>query len=297
MLLEAGKEQFLLFLRTERSLATNTLEAYSRDLNDYLQTLASDQVISAQQVKPEHIEGHLAKLHHKGLSARSQARHLAAIRGFHRFLLREQELEGDPTENLETGRIRKKLPVYLTIEEVERLLAAPDCRQVAGLRDRAILEVLYATGLRVSELCGLTLDDLNLRDGFLITRGKGGKERIIPLGEHAKLWIERWMEEGRFEVLKKRNSRALFPGPRGSALTRQAVFQRISAYAVAVGINKPLSPHKLRHSFATHLLAGGADLRSVQSLLGHADLCTTQVYTHVDRSHIREVYDKAHPRA
>jgi len=295
--LDLLNDLFLDFLRTERGLSGNTLEAYSRDLRDYLEALGKARVDDPDDVTAEHVQKHLTGLHKRGLSHRSQARHLAAIRGFHRFLLRERHTKKDPTEDLETPRTRRKLPIFLTVEEVERLLAAPKDETVAGERDRAMLEVLYATGLRVSELCSLTAEDVNLRDGYLIARGKGSKERIVPLGDYAVAWVKRWMEGGREALRKGRPARALFLGPRATAITRQGIWKIIKRYAVLAGIDKPLSPHKLRHSFATHLLERGADLRAVQAMLGHADISTTQIYTHVDRARVRAVYDKAHPRA
>lgn len=297
MALEPLVDLFLDFLRTERGLAPNTLEAYGRDLRDYLDALAAKGLSEPDAIAPDAIAGHLAQLHRRGLSHRSQARHLAAIRGLHLFLVRERHARRDPTEDLETPRVRRKLPIFLTLDEVERLLEAPDVRAPAGERDRALLEVLYATGLRVSEVCDLTCEDVNLRDGFLVARGKGSKERIVPLGDWAISWLKRHLEGGRHALLKARSSRALFVGPRGCRLTRQGVWKLIKRYALAAGISKPLSPHKLRHSFATHLLERGADLRAVQAMLGHADISTTQIYTHVDRARARAVYDKAHPRA
>jgi len=297
MALEPLVDLYLDFLRSERGLARNTLEAYGRDLRDYLDALASENVGDADAIAPDLISGHLADLQRRGLSHRSQARHLAAIRGLHLFLLRERHARKDPTEDLETPRVRRKLPVFLTLDEVEKLLEAPDPGQPSGERDRALLEVLYATGLRVSELCDLTCEEVNLRDGFLIASGKGGKERIVPLGDWAIGWLTRYLEGGRPALLKARSTRFLFVGPRGTRLTRQGVWKLVKRYALKAGIDKPLSPHKLRHSFATHLLERGADLRAVQAMLGHADISTTQIYTHVDRARARAIYDKAHPRA
>ncbi|HCF59723.1 MAG TPA: site-specific tyrosine recombinase XerD [Myxococcales bacterium] len=297
MALEPLVDLFLDFIRTERGLSNNTLEAYSRDLRDYLDFLSKAGVGEPEAVLPDHVERHLVDLHGRGLSHRSQARHLAAVRGFHLFLLRERYAKNDPTENVETPRASRNLPVFLTLDEVERLLAAPDDKQPAGQRDRAMLEVMYATGLRVSEAVGLTTEDVNLRDGYLVAQGKGGKERIVPLGEYAIEFVKRWLEGGREALRKGRTARALFIGPRGTALTRQGVWKIIRRYALAAGIKKQISPHKLRHSFATHLLERGADLRAVQAMLGHADISTTQIYTHVDRARVRRIYDKAHPRA
>ncbi|MBI5549370.1 MAG: site-specific tyrosine recombinase XerD [Deltaproteobacteria bacterium] len=295
--MELLNDLFLDFLRSERGLSGNTLEAYSSDLRDWLDFLAKAGIDEPEEIAPDRVREHLLALHQRGLSHRSQARHLAAIRGLHRFLLRERHCKRDPTEDIETPRLRRKLPVFLTVVEVEQLLAAPDDRKPAGERDRAMLEVLYATGLRVSELCSLSADDVNLRDGYLIARGKGSKERIVPLGDYAVAWVKRWLEQGREAMRKGRPSRALFIGPRGTAITRQGVWKIVRRCALAAGIRKALSPHKLRHSFATHLLERGADLRAVQAMLGHADISTTQIYTHVDRARVRAVYDKAHPRA
>lgn len=297
MSLEPLCDLFLDFLRTERGLAANTLEAYGRDMRDYLDFLAREGLGDAESITSDHVGQHLLELARKGISNRSQARHLAAIRGFHRFLMRERYARTDPTEDVETPRILKKLPIFLTLEEVERLLEAPDESNAAGQRDRAMIEVLYATGLRVSELCGLTTEDINLRDGYLIARGKGSKERLVPLGELAAQKLQAYLREGRLALLKGRQSRHLFVGPRGTALTRQGFWKLLGRYARAAGIDKKLSPHKLRHSFATHLLERGADLRAVQAMLGHSDISTTQIYTHVDRARARRVYDKAHPRA
>jgi integrase/recombinase XerD len=297
MALEPLVDLFLDFLRSERGLALNTLEAYGRDLRDYLDALAKAGVAAPEAIGASAIADHLAALHRQGLSHRSRARHLAAIRGFHRFLLRERHASQDPTEELETPRAHRRLPVFLTLDEVERLLAAPDPRKAPGARDRAMLEVLYAAGLRVSELCGLAGEDVNLRDGYLVARGKGGKERLVPLGDCALDSLEAYLKGPRARLLRGRTSRALFVGPRGGPLTRQGVWKLLKRHALAAGIQKPLSPHKLRHSFATHLLERGADLRAVQAMLGHADISTTQIYTHVDRARARAVYDKAHPRA
>ena len=297
MQLDLLLDLFLDFLKTERGLSLNTLEAYARDLRDYLNALDSRGLTEIDAIRPEDVEAHLVALHAQGLAQRSMARHLAAIRGFHLFLLRERHARVDPTENVETPRVHRKLPVFLTLEEVDRLLAVPDPSTDAGQRDRAILEVLYASGLRVSELCALTTQDVNLRDGFLIARGKGSKERVVPLGDLAIDALSAWIEGGRAAHAKADSSTAIFLGPRGTPLTRQAIWKIIRRCALSAGIAKPLSPHKLRHSFATHLLERGADLRAVQSMLGHADISTTQIYTHVDRTQVRRVYDKAHPRA
>lgn len=296
--LDLLNDLYLDFLRTERSLSPNTLEAYGHDMRSYLDFLEQRGVKTPEEISRPMIEEHLECLHEDGMGQRSMARHLAAIRGFHLFILRENHTQNDPTENVETPRSRRKLPIYLTLDEVDDLLSVPDISTPLGQRDQAILEVLYASGLRVSELCGLTTLDINLDDGSLIARGKGSKERIVPLGNLAVDALRLWLRDGRNAMEDAEKSTAVFLSPRnGKALTRQAIWKIIRRCALTAGISKPLSPHKLRHSFATHLLQRGADLRAVQTMLGHADISTTQIYTHLDRSTIRRVYDKAHPRA
>jgi integrase/recombinase XerD len=294
--LEPYLDAFVAYLRSERGLSPRTVEAYARDLVGYLETLRQARVGSPDAVRQEHVRGHLAALGRR-LSARSQARHLASIRMLHRFLVAERHAGADPTEQVETPRQARRLPVFLTLDEVEALLAAPPDTTPAGLRDRAMLHVLYATGLRVSELVGLSINSVQLDAGYLVARGKGDKERLVPLGRRAVAEVRAWLDRGRPALLKGRASRALFVGPRGTALTRQGVWKLLRRHALAAGIRKRLSPHKLRHSFATHLVERGADLRMVQAMLGHADLATTQIYTHVDGRRLRAVYDVAHPRS
>ncbi|HZJ52731.1 MAG TPA: site-specific tyrosine recombinase XerD [Myxococcaceae bacterium] len=294
--LEPFLDAFVAYLRSERGLSPRTVEAYARDLVEYLAALRQVRVASLDQVRQEHVRGHLATLGRR-LSARSQARHLAAVRMFHRFLVAERHAMADPTEQVETPRQARRLPVFLTLDEVEALLAAPRDTTPAGLRDRAMLHVLYATGLRVSELVGLSVNSIQLEAGYLVARGKGDKERLVPLGRRAVAEVRTWLGRGRPALLRGRTSRALFVGPRGTALTRQGVWKLLRRHALAAGIRKRLSPHKLRHSFATHLVERGADLRVVQAMLGHADLATTQIYTHVDARRLRAVYDAAHPRS
>jgi integrase/recombinase XerD len=294
--LEPYLDAFVAYLRSERGLSPRTVEAYARDLVGYLETLRQARVGSPDAVRQEHVRGHLAALGRR-LSARSQARHLASIRMLHRFLVAERHAGADPTAQVETPRQARRLPVFLTLDEVEALLAAPPDTTPAGLRDRAMLHVLYATGLRVSELVGLSINSVQLDAGYLVARGKGDKERLVPLGRRAVAEVRAWLDRGRPALLKGRASRALFVGPRGTALTRQGVWKLLRRHALAAGIRKRLSPHKLRHSFATHLVERGADLRMVQAMLGHADLATTQIYTHVDGRRLRAVYDVAHPRS
>jgi len=294
--LEPYLDAFVAYLRSERGLSPRTVEAYARDLIEYLETLREARVSTPDAVRQEHVRGHLAALGRR-LSGRSQARHLAAIRMFHRFLVAERHAGADPTEQVETPRQTRRLPLFLTLDEVEELLEAPKDTTPAGLRDRAMLHVLYATGLRVSELVGLSVNSVQLDAGYLVARGKGDKERLVPLGRRAVAEVRAWLGRGRPALLKGRPSRALFVGPRGTALTRQGVWKLLRRHALAAGIRKRLSPHKLRHSFATHLVERGADLRLVQAMLGHADLATTQIYTHVDGRRLRAVYDVAHPRS
>jgi integrase/recombinase XerD len=245
----------------------------------------------------EDVLEHLAFLGKKGLSPRSRARHLAALRGFHKFLEDEKLAPEDPTNDLDTPKHARKLPVFLTLDEVEVLLAAPDVKTLAGIRDRAMIEVLYATGLRVSELVSLGINDVNLNDGYVIAFGKGRKERLVPLGKKAMEALKTWLEGPRLSMLKGRESKALFISPRGKGLTRMGFWKLLRRHARGAGITKLISPHKLRHSFATHLVERGADLRAVQAMLGHADLGTTQIYTHVDSQRLRAIYDDKHPRS
>ncbi|XXF81470.1 site-specific tyrosine recombinase XerD [Myxococcaceae bacterium GXIMD 01537] len=295
--MEGLLDAFIAFIRAERGLSGKTVDAYAHDITVYFDDLRARGVGDVTRVTQEHISEHLARLGRGGLSRRSQARHLAALRGFHRFLVAERLAEKDPTEDLDTPRSARKLPSFLTLEEVEQLLAAPDVRHPTGLRDKAMIEVLYATGLRVSELCGLGINDIQLGAGYLVAKGKGSKERIVPLGRAAIEIVQAYLAGPRQFMLGKRESRALFVTPRGGAFTRQGFWKLLKRYALKAGIQKPLSPHKLRHSFATHLVERGADLRAVQAMLGHADLSTTQIYTHVNSARLRAVYDDFHPRS
>lgn len=295
--MEGMLDAFIAFIRAERGLSGKTVDAYAADINVYFEDLRSRGVSDVTQARQEDVSAHLAALGKRGLGKRSQARHLAALRGFHRFLVAERMADKDPTEDLDTPRSARKLPSFLTLEEVEQLLAAPDERTSTGVRDKAMLEVLYATGLRVSELCGLGINDVQLTAGYLVAKGKGAKERLVPLGRVAIEKVQAYLAESRPAVLGRRKSQALFVTPRGSGFTRQGFWKLIKRYALKAGIAKPLSPHKLRHSFATHLVERGADLRAVQQMLGHADLATTQIYTHVNAARLRSVYDEFHPRS
>jgi len=289
-------DAFLSHLRVERNLAANTLEAYGADLAAYLAFLKGQGVADASRVTPSLVAQHLRGLAAGGLSAKSQARHLSAVRQFHRFLVRERLCDSNPTTLAESPKQPQRLPVYLSLDEVDRLLAASQGKSPESARDVAMIEVLYATGLRVTELCTLTFESVNFEAEFLIARGKGSKERLVPVGRSAQAALQAYLNGPRAAILKNRSSRYLFVGNRGTAITRQTFFLRLRARAKLAGITKAISPHKLRHSFATHLLARGADLRVVQQLLGHADLSTTQIYTHVERARLHAVVGKYHPR-
>ena len=288
-------DHYVTFLRAERNLAPKTVDAYAMDVRAYLQDLVKRR-LEVERVTREDVLEHLATLGQQGLSPRSRARHLAALRGFHRFLEDEKLCAADPTSDLDTPRHTRKLPVFLSLEEVEALLAAPDVKTITGVRDRAMIEVLYATGLRVSELIKLSVNDVNLNDGFVLTMGKGRKERVVPLGRRAIESGQAGLQE-RPTMLHGREAKALFVTPRGSGFSRMGFWKLLRRHARSAGIFKDISPHKLRHSFATHLVERGADLRAVQAMLGHADLATTQIYTHVDSKRLRAVYDDKHPRS
>ncbi|MFL5302501.1 MAG: site-specific tyrosine recombinase XerD [Anaeromyxobacteraceae bacterium] len=295
--LDPALDLFLVHVRVEKGLAANSVDAYARDLRRYLDDLADQGVRAWREATREHLLAHLDHLLRAGIGARSQARALSAIRSLHRLLVSERLAEVDPTEDVDGPRPSRKLPQLLSRDEVERLLAAPKPRSAAGARDKAMLELLYATGLRVSELVGLSVNDVHLETRMLLARGKGSKERIVPVGAPAAAALKSYLEAARPRLLHGRVSKDLFVTPRGGRMTRQGFWKLLNRHARAAGIARRISPHKLRHSFATHLLAGGADLRSVQAMLGHADVATTQIYTHVETSHVRRVYDKHHPRA
>ncbi len=296
MELHTSVDQFLAFIRVERGLSDNTVDAYSRDLARLVDSLVSMGIGSADEVEPLHIHRFLVDLEDRKLAKRTKARILSAVRTYFKFLLRERIVPSNPTENIESPKLGRALPHFLTLEEVERLLEQPDTLTPRGVRDRAMLETLYAAGLRVSELIGLKLDDVNFVVGFVKALGKGKKERIVPLGETAIKWLRRYREEERQLVSSRADTDHLFINRRGKPLTRQWFWKRIKSYALAAGIHKEISPHVLRHSFATHLLNNGADLRSLQLLLGHADISTTQIYTHITLERLKEVHRKYHPR-
>jgi integrase/recombinase XerD len=295
--LDPALDLFLVHVRVEKGLSPNSVDGYGRDLRRYLDDLAGQGIADWQDVRRVHLLAHLDHLLAGGIGARSQARALSAIRSLHRLLVAERLCALDPTEDVDSPRASRKLPQLLSREEVLRLLAAPVGRTAAGLRDRAMLEVLYATGLRVTELVGLSVNDVHLETRMLLARGKGSRERIVPLGAPAAAAVQAYLDLGRPRLLHGRVSKDLFVTPRGGRMTRQGFWKLLGRHARTAGIRRRISPHKLRHSFATHLLAGGADLRAVQAMLGHADISTTQIYTHVETSHVQRVYDRHHPRA
>jgi integrase/recombinase XerD len=294
--LDEALDQYLAHLRVERGLTQATLESYARDLREYLDWLARQGSSRLSEVTEPMILQHLGALQIRGLSRASQARHLAALRGLHKFANAEGLSPTDPSEGVGATRGSRPLPNFLSVDEVDRLLSQPDLSTAAGVRDRAMLEVLYASGLRVSELVALPLSAIDGQTGVVRVRGKGGKERIVPVGERARAALAAYFNGARQRLLGPQRSPDLFVTPRGGRMTRQGFWKLIGRYARGAGICQRVYPHTLRHSFATHLLERGADLRAVQAMLGHADIATTQIYTHVDRARLKAVISK-HPRA
>jgi integrase/recombinase XerD len=289
-------DAYLAHLALERRLSPHTVDNYGRDLA-LLAKAAAGLGVAIEQLDRKALEHTVRTLMGEGRSPRSVARAVACFRGFYRYLVIAGQRTTNPADDLAAPRALKTLPKFLTIEEVDRLLAAPDVSQPRGLRDRALIELLYATGLRVSELVGLRPQDLNLESGYLTCTGKGRKQRMVPLGDEAAAWVERYVKEGRPKLLDRRASQRLFVNARGgSSLTRVGFWKILKAHGRQAGLNQSLSPHVLRHSFATHLLERGADLRAIQMMLGHSDLSTTQIYTHILDARLRAVYDKFHPR-
>lgn len=294
---KAGEiERFLDALWMERGLSANTLAAYRNDLQRFAAWLDAKRAKVLLRARREDLLAYLADRAATGSRPRSTARLLSTLRRFYRYQIREGRLQEDPSARIEAPKLGRKLPDTLTEEEVTRLLSAPDDSKVLGLRDRTMLEVLYATGLRVSELVSLHLDQCNLRQGVVRITGKGNKERLVPLGEESLEWLTRYLEEGRPELVRGNDNDGLFLSRRSVPMTRQTFWHLIKRYSRAAGITKPLSPHTLRHAFATHLLNHGADLRVVQLLLGHSDLSTTQIYTHVARERLKQIHSLHHPR-
>lgn len=286
-------KRFLNYLTVEKGLSQNTVVSYERDLRRYLGKLKEKE---PDDIRQSDIVSFLTDLSSIGISVSSVARCLAAIRGFHKYLITDGLAQADPTVNLETPRGWKRLPKYLSAPDVESLLNQPDLSTSIGMRDKAMLELLYATGLRVSELVGLRLPDINLERGFLVVMGKGSKERAVPMGESAVAALKDYLAGARQVLLNGLDSDVVFISSKRRGITRQMFWERIKFYTFKAGIGKNISPHTLRHSFATHLLDNGADLRAVQAMLGHSDISTTQIYTHVSRQRLKKIHEKHHPR-
>lgn len=297
MEISAAISLFLTHVKVEKGLASNTVAAYHRDLAKF-NAFAQKRKLALEAVTRDDLVDLLAGLYRQKLESKSVARHLVSLRNFFRFAQIHELIVADPSVTLESPKIRRSLPGYLRLEEVERLLAQPDAKTALGLRDRAMLEVLYSAGLRVSELIGMRVTDLDTKVGCVRCIGKGDKERIVPVGKKALSMVERYLRDARPKLIRKApSSPTLFVNRRGVALSRVGVWKILSAYGRRAGLRDPLTPHTLRHSFATHLLERGADLRSVQLMLGHADISTTQIYTHVVEERLKQIYKAHHPRA
>jgi integrase/recombinase XerD len=297
MEISATISSFLTYVRVEKGLSSNTVSAYRRDLAKF-DVFAQKRKLLLEAVSRDDLVDFLASLYRLKLESRTVARHLVTLRNFFRFAQIHELITTDPSINLESPKIRRSLPGYLRLEEVERLLEQPDSTTALGLRDRAMLEVLYSTGLRVSELIGLRVSDLDSKVGCVRCIGKGDKERIVPVGRKALIMVEKYLRDARPKLLGKlRGSPTLFVNRRGVSLSRVGVWKILSGYGKRAGLRVSLTPHMLRHSFATHLLERGADLRSVQLMLGHADISTTQIYTHVVEERLKQIYKAHHPRA
>ncbi len=294
--LDVTIDQFLNYLVVEKGLSKKTLDAYSRDIIRYRDFLSENKRNRFSEEDTPLILQHLILLRKSGLGARSRARHLVSIRGLYRFLVEEKILRHDPARLIDLPKVSLKLPHVLSTQEIELLLKAPDTKKPLGIRDAAMLELLYAAGLRVSELVNVKLQDVNLEAGFVRIFGKGSKERIVPIGLYAKEKISLYLKTTRSIYLKQTSSPYLFVARAGKPMTRQGFWKLLRRYAMQTGLNKKITPHSFRHSFATHLLEGGADLRAVQIMLGHVDISTTQIYTHVNRDHLKKLHQKFHPR-
>lgn len=289
-------DQYLNYLVVEKGLAAKTVEAYAGDLNAFLAFLREQNVASMENADTAAILKHVISLRHRGRGPRTRARHLVTIRGFFRYLKQAGVLQHNAAKMVDLPKSGLKLPDVLSVEEVDRLLAAPEVQTPPGLRDAAMLELIYAAGLRVSELVGLLVPAVNLEAGFVRVMGKGSKERIVPIGRKALVCLQNYLETARPALLKDRPSRFLFVARAGKPMTRQGFWKMLRRYGLKSGIAKRITPHSLRHSFASHLLEGGADLRAVQVMLGHVDIATTQIYTHVAQKRLVEIHRRYHPR-
>jgi integrase/recombinase XerD len=289
-------DQFLHYLIVEKGLSKNTIDAYSHGLNRFLDSLRKKGIQEMPSVSKFDVRAFLLALRKQGLSTKTVVRNLVAIRTFFQFLIQEGILEANPIEELESPKIAKTLPEILTLKEVEQLLEQPNPQTPIGIRDRAMLEVLYATGMRVSELTHLPINQVNLESGYVLVFGKGSKERIVPLGSEAMKWVALYLKAARERLAKGKESPFLFINRSGRGMSRQQFWKNIKAFGRRAGIRKRITPHLLRHSFASHLLEGGADLRSVQMMLGHVDISTTQIYTHVTGERLKKIHKRYHPR-
>ena len=290
-------DSFLSYLAVEKGLSKNTLESYGRDVRKFVLYLDKNKIKTVQDITYGTILDFLSDFKKQGFSDTTTVRNIVSIKQFFKYLLVEKIIKENPTSQIRTPRMKKSIPGVITLQEVERVLASPDESTPEGIRDTAMLEVLYATGIRASELIGLKLNDVNFEMGFVIVYGKGSKERIVPMGEKALEKLKPYMESSRPALLKTKESKALFVTRRGKGMTRQGFWKLIKTHAINSGIAKNISPHTLRHSFATHLLERGADLRSIQIMLGHSDISTTQIYTHVESERLKEIHKKYHPRS
>lgn len=292
-------ETYLYYLRIERGLSENTIKSYERDIKQYLEYIESNKMDSLNQITRYHILSFLQKQREIGKSSNSIVRMVSSLRKFHQYLALEKIIDHDPMELIDTPKKVKTLPEVISLESVEKLIEISDTNTTLGLRDRAILELMYATGLRISELCHLKMNELHLTMSLIQTRGKGNKERIIPISDTAKQWLELYLDTSRVTLNNKNSSDSpyVFLNARGGSLSRQGVWKKIKQLVNQAGISQNVTPHTLRHSFATHLLENGADLRIVQELLGHSDISTTQIYTHITKHRLQSVYKNYHPRA
>ena len=297
MFFDDAIDHFLAYLQTEKGLADNTVTSYGRDLTKLFQFLAKKELDQVDEVEKQHVLAWMISLSRSQLRPKTQLRALVAARQFFRFLRKEKIVKNNPTQDIELPKPIKALPSFLEVEEVERLLEVQDDKKPKGVRDHAMITVLYATGLRVSELVNLPCEGVDLERGFIMTEGKGRKERVVPLGGRASEALTHYMTHARPHYLKDKASEFLFIRQGGKPMTRQGFWKLLKQYARLAGITKEISPHKLRHSFATHLVERGADLRAVQAMLGHADLSTTEIYTHVNQARLRQIYGTHHPRA
>jgi integrase/recombinase XerD len=289
-------DEYLNFLAVEKGVSRLTIEAYSHDLNRFINLVQSRGIQKAVDVTPDEIISYLEQVKKDGLNARSVNRGLAAVRGLFKFLLREKKIDKNPVANIGLAKVWARLPDTLSKEEMNLLLAQPGMKNSAAIRDTAMMELMYATGIRVSEIITLTMNNINWQVGYLVVMGKGGKERIVPMGRSAYNFLSEYVNQGRPKFMKGQKTNILFLNRSGNGLTRQGFWKIVKGYVLRAGLNKKVHPHTFRHSFASHLLEGGADLRSVQIMLGHADIATTQIYTHITRERLKSIHKRYHPR-